>query len=134
MSYNYLTSSLTLMKAIFLHQSYKVDRAMVCYSDSLKFGGAKSFKKLRLDALEGIEQIITEKRKLNNQQQIKVSLAARNTYRALSWNNCQSIYKHLSHHYIKQRSIIFIADSDFEGTLYRDIAMKNMIKSFESLG
>ena len=40
------------------------------------------------------------------------------------WNNCKSIYKWLSHHYVRRRSIVFIVDSQFDSVVYRDKAMK----------
>jgi len=47
------------------------------------------------------------------------------------WSNCRSIYKWLSHHYIRRRSVVFIVDSKFDSVVYRDKAIK-YVKDFYS--
>ena len=49
------------------------------------------------------------------------------------WRDCQSIYKHLNHHYILQRSIVFIVDSQFDSVIFRDKAMKYVMSFFDSM-
>ena len=41
----------------------------------------------------------------------------------IQWANCKSIYKWLSHYYIKRRSVVFIVDTQFDSMIYRDRAM-----------
>lgn len=51
----------------------------------------------------------------------------------IGWNNCLSIYKYLSHHYILKRSVVFIVDSQFDSVLYRDKAMKYVSQFYGQL-
>ena len=39
----------------------------------------------------------------------------------------------LSHHYVQRRSIIFIVDNDFNSVFYQDIAMKQVLSTFNKL-
>lgn len=43
------------------------------------------------------------------------------------------IYKYLSHHYIMQRSVIFIVDTHFSSQIYTDLAKDIVLNTFEAL-
>ena len=44
-----------------------------------------------------------------------------------------TIYKHLSHHYILKRSFVFIADFSFDGIAIKDKATEFIMNFFDSL-
>ena len=45
----------------------------------------------------------------------------------------RAVYEMLSHHYVQRRSVIFIVDSDFNSVFYQDIAMKQVLSTFDKL-
>ena len=52
-----------------------------------------------------------------------------------TWENLQTntIYKHLSHHYILNRSFVFIADFNFDGSAIKNKVSEFIIRFFDSL-
>ena len=88
---------------------------------------------MRLKALEAIELIIREKVELEDHQQEQdkklLRLGFKIQHQDSVWRKCTSIYKWLSHHYIRRRSVVFIVDSQFDSVVYRDKAMK-YVRSF----
>ena len=52
----------------------------------------------------------------------------------LAWKNCRSIENHLKHHYIQQRSVVFIVDTYFESFEYNQIAREQVFNFFDQLG
>ena len=61
----YIKQREAYLKAFYLHQSGCIDDAILFYSQSLTVGGEKfSDSRLRLEALEAIELIVSEKRAL----------------------------------------------------------------------
>ena len=60
----YIKQREAYLKAFYLHQSGIINEAILFYSQSLRVGGEKSDSRLRLEALEAIELIVSEKRAL----------------------------------------------------------------------
>ena len=110
---------------------------MVHYSSALTVGGRVSNNRVRLAALEGIELVIREKVELERLQKESLKRTKRNKslpkagMEIVGWDMCKSIYKFLSHHYILRRSVVFIVDTEYDSVVYRDKAMKNVLKFFK---
>ena len=51
----------------------------------------------------------------------------------VTWNDCNSVYKHLAHHYILQRSVVFIVDTEFDCSFFKDTVMNQINKFFDGL-
>ena len=86
-----------------------------------------------MKSLEAIELIIREKVELEEYQRSEdKKMRQRGLHIPLQdsvWKDCKSIYKWLSHHYIRRRSVVFIVDTQFDSVVYRDKAMK-YVRSF----
>ena len=93
----------------------KSDQALKWYSQSLRIAETKSVNFIRLQALENIEIIIRHKR-LYELQNIVPELRHKKNKKMMKapqlWSRRNMIYKYLSHHYIMQRSVVFIVDPD----------------------
>ena len=50
-----------------------------------------------------------------------------------TWGNCQSIFQHLSRHYITKRSVVLIVDTAFENMTQKKMVNKKVFKFFEQL-
>lgn len=120
-SHEYIRAYESYCKGLLLHQSGQIYEALIHYSQSLTMGGAQSQNKMRLRALQAIELIIREKVELEDIRRQQKSL---NLVEPRVWSKCSSIYKWLSHHYIRRRSVVFIVDSQFDSVVYRDKAIK----------
>lgn len=123
---------------MYFHAHGKIKQALLAYSASLGLGGPKSDNSTRKQVLEQIEFIISELRSKKTQQLIKVHRAPRQGFgrtmpRMLSWNNCNSIYRHLGRHYILTRSIVVILDDHFENQNFHCLAMEKAQKLYEEL-
>ena len=85
---------------------------------------------MRLDALEAIELIIKEKIEVERFLNKEARSAHKRDEVSTLWGKCKSIYKWLSHHYIRRRSVVFIVDSQFDSVFYRDRVMKYVKGTF----
>lgn len=138
--YDYCRQVMAYLKGFYLHQSGHVNEAIGQYASALAMSGRHSNNRVRLMALESTELIIKEKIELERYQTEKENKKrgfARGKHVALSdtiaWNQCKSIYKFLSHHYILRRSVVFIVDTQFDSVVYRDKAMKTVKDLFKNL-
>ena len=70
--YQYCRQYEAFCKGFFLHQSGKVNEALLHYTFSLEEGGKYSSNRLRLQCLEAIELVIKEKTQLEKQKIQKI--------------------------------------------------------------
>jgi len=122
------------LKGFYFHSAGNIPEAMKWYTHSLHVTTDKhSVNFLRLQALENIEQIISEKKeeeKLLPKSNSGLSgrIKAQDE-KMIVWKSKNVIYDILSHHYIHKKSVVFIVDTEFSSVIYRDLANK-YVKNF----
>ena len=77
-------------------------------------------------ALENIEMILADKSASNDRRGTKQGNKIKTANRPM-------IYKHLSHHYVLKRSVVFIVDTEFSSVFYHYMANRQVKKFFKQL-
>jgi len=125
------------LKGFYFHSANKTKEALKWYTESLKIAQPNSINFMRLQALENIEMIIRNNRKIEKKSRHVPTLRSRCDRKMLKppalWKTRNMVYKHLSHHYIMQKSVIFIVDTFFTSQNYTDLANKFVLNEFMKL-
>lgn len=129
-SYQYLRQYEAYCKGFYLHQCGMVNEAITHYSSSLSICGKWTNNKMRLNALEAIELIISEKAELESRQMRR---KLNTSFSEIGWRQCRSVYKYLSHHYILDKSVVIIVDNQFDSVIYREKAVRHLEKFYGGL-
>ena len=128
----------TYLRAVYLHGNGHINEALELYTDTLEKAGPILTNSIHRFTLENLNLIVIEKRELTSKFEdlrrrkhhfiTSMSEATQKT-----WKDISVPRQLLSQHYIQERSVILVADSEYQRIVYKALANKYLLKIFFGL-